>query len=187
MPRSNATGHAYLGGRRALRGPAGVVALAVHIVAILATVPVSAQIDPSLRALSEPQRASRRVFAVETYPGGPIEIEAVEEVKQQLPPSHYAVRARSRAAFPIKEYRLAAMVVGSDGTVKAIQPLPRVKNLKPGDARRQQEQIRVAVMTVTDRLAFALYDVTTDEEAWAVPNQALRDAVKQVALKLPLP
>lgn len=166
----------------------GLVMAWVAAAAVLgAAGPANAQIDPSLRALSEPQRVSKRVFAVDTYPGGPIEIEAVEEVPQQLPPSHYAVRARSRFAFPIKEYRLAAIVVGADGTVKAIQTFPRVKNLKPGQGRRQQEQIRVAVMGVTDRVAFALYDVTTDEETWAVPNQELRDTVKRVALKLPVP
>lgn len=165
-----------------------VAALALGVVILATTHPAPAQIiDPSMRALSEPQRVSKRVFAVETYPGGPVEIEAVEEVPQQLPPSHFAVRARSRFPFPIAEYRLAAIVVGADGTVKAIQTFPRVKNLKPGQGRRQQEQIRVAVMGVTDRVAFALYDVTTEAEAWVVPNQALRDAVRQVAIKLPVP
>jgi hypothetical protein len=160
------------------------------VVTLAATCPVAAPaqiIDPSLRALSEPQRVSKRVFAVETYPSGPVQIEAVEEVPQQLPPSHFAVRARSRSPFPIAEYRLAALVVGADGTVKAIQTFPRVKNLKPGQGRRQQEQIRVAVMGVTDRVAFVLYDFTTEAETWAVANQALRDAVRQVALQLPVP
>lgn len=185
MPRVNVPSPA--GGRVAVCRRARAWALAIGGAVLATTMPASAQIDPSLRALSEPQRVSARVFAVETYPGGPVEIEAVEEVKQMLPPSHFAVRARNRSGFPIKEYRLAALVVAADGTVKAIQTLPRVKNLKPGDARRQQEQIRVAVMGVTDRVAFVLYDVTTDDDTWAVPNQELRETVRQIALKRPVP
>lgn len=90
-----------------------------------------AQVDDRLSRQGLERNAARRVFAVDSRPDSPVELYQVEEVRQQLPPHRYAVRARNRSAGAIASVTIAAVVVASDGTAKAFQRLPVVKNLKP--------------------------------------------------------
>jgi hypothetical protein len=166
-----------------------LVRITATLILVTLPLPVSTahgQIDQGLRQLSEARGTNWRVFAADTRPLGPVAIEAVEEVQQQVPPSHYAVRVRNRSAEPIVSVTVAAVVVSSDGSTKAVQRLTPFKNLKPDQARRQQTAIRVAVLGVTDRVAFVPYEVTTTEGTWTVPDQELRAAVKQAAQRLPV-
>lgn len=147
-----------------------------------------AQIDDRLSAHADAVRgASWRVFGVDVDPSRPLAIDAVEEVRQQRPPSNYAVLATNRSEAPIESYVVAAVVVSSDGAVKAVQQLPAIKNLRPGQARRQETPIRVAILSVTDRVAFVPYRITAGGETWTVPDADMRRAVKQVADRLPVP
>jgi hypothetical protein len=162
---------------------AGFAALA----SVLVAAPATAQIDDRVSRLGLERSAARRVFSVAMRPDSPVELYQVEEVRQQLPPHRYAVRARNRSADPIASYTSAAVVVGSDGTAKAFQPLPPVRNLKPNQARRQEIAIKVAVLNVTDRVAFVVTEVTGgDGQSWKAADEALRARIKEVAYFMPL-
>lgn len=148
----------------------------------------SAQVDDRLLNLAaNVNGASWRVFGVDADPTRPVTIAAVQEVKQQRPPSNYAVLATNRSDVPVDAYVVAALVVSSAGDVKAIQELPAIKNLKPGQTRRQETPVRAAVLSVTDRVAFVLYKVTSRGQTWTVSDADMRAAVKKVALALPVP
>jgi hypothetical protein len=147
-----------------------------------------AQIDDRLLARADQVRgASWRVFGVDVDPTGPLAIDAVEEVRQQRPPPNYAVLATNRSDAPIEAYIVAAVVVTSDGAVKAVQQLPAIKNLRPGQARRQETPVRVAILSVTDRVAFVPFQITRGGETWKVADADLRAAIRQVAQRLPVP
>lgn len=161
----------------------GRVALVVMFVSTAA----SAQIDDRVSREGLERRAARRVFAVPTPADAPIEVYQVEEVRQQLPPHLYAVRVRNRSAAAVASYTIAAVVVGNDGSTRAIQRLPAVKNLKPGQARRQETAIRVAVLGVPDRVAFVAVEVTgANGQTWRARDEALRAWVKEGARLMPL-
>lgn len=148
----------------------------------------SAQVDDRLLNLAaNVDGASWRVFGVDADPTRPVTIAAVQEVKQQRPPSNYAVLATNRSDVLVDAYVVAALVVSSAGDVKAIQELPAIRNLKPGQTRRQETPVRAAVLSVTDRVAFMLYKVTSRGHTWTVPDADMRAAVKKVALALPVP
>lgn len=149
--------------------------------------PAAAQIDDRVSRLGLERGAAQRVFAVDMRRDSPVELYQVEEVRQQLPPHRYAVRARNRSADAIASYTIAAVVVGSDGTAKAFQPLPAVKNLKPRQARRQEIGIQVAVLNVTDRVAFVVTGVTgVDGQSWTASDEDLRARIKEVAYFMPV-
>lgn len=131
--------------------------------------------------------ASWRVFGVEVDPSRPVGIAAVEEVRQRNPPSHYAVSATNRSGAQIDAYVVAAAIVTADGSVRAIQELPTVKNLKPGQTRRQQTPIRIAILSESERVAFVPLRIVIGGETWTVGDADLRAAVKQTARALPIP
>ncbi len=143
--------------------------------------------DPMLRA-GEIRGQSWRVFAVDLSPEGPLAFEGVEDVRQPLPPPAFAVLAKNRSDAPIASYTLAAVVVRSDSSVIAIQPLPPIRNLRPGQSRRQEVRIRVAALSVTDRVAFVQHELPgEDGSAWTPAEEDLRAAVKLAADRLPVP
>lgn len=161
----------------------GVIALW----SLVAAATASAQVDDRVSRLGLERNAARRVFAVDMRRDSPVEVYQVEEVRQQLPPHRYAVRARNRTADAIASFTIAAVVVASDGTAKAFQPLPAVKNLKPNQARRQETAIQVAVLGVTDRVAFVVTEVTgADGQSWRASDDELRTRIKEVAQFMPL-
>lgn len=58
---------------------------------------------------------------------------------------------------------------------------------RPGQSRRLETPIRGAIMSLTDRVAFAPFQITAGGETWKVADADLRAAVKPVALRLPVP
>lgn len=153
-----------------------------------ATTMAHAQIDDRrLERATQVRGASWRVFGVEVDPARPLTIDTVEEVRQRQPPSHYAVLAANRSDQTIDAYIVAAVVVTGDGAVKAVQQLPAIKNLKPGQSRRQETPIRVAILSETDRVAFVPYRIVLGSDTWTVPDADLRAAVTQMARRLPVP
>lgn len=155
---------------------------------LITAAPASAQVDDRLSRLGEQVRgASWRVFGVDVDPSQPLAIAGVEEVRQQRPPSNYAVFAGNRSAAPIDEFVVAVLVVTSDGSVKSVQPMQRIKNLQPGQTRRLETPIRGAIMSVSDRVAFVPFEITAGGTTWKVADTDLRAAVKQVAQRLPVP
>ena len=159
--------------------------LALALLSIAAN--AAAQVDDRVSREGLERNAAKRVFAVDVRRDSPVELYQVEEVRQQLPPHRYAVRARNRSADVLASVAIAAVVVASDGTAKAFQPLPVVKNLKPNQARREEAAIRVAVLGVTDRIAFVVTGVTSaDGQSWTASDEELRARVKEAAHLLPV-
>ncbi len=160
-----------------------LIALAVLSLAASA----AAQVDDRLSREGLERNAARRVFAVDIRRDSPVDLYQVEEVRQQLPPHRYAVRARNRSTDVIASVTIAAVVVASDGTAKAFQPFPVLKNLKPNQARREEAAIRVAVLSVTDRIAFVVTGVTgANGQSWTASDEELRARVKEAAQFVPV-
>lgn len=159
----------------------------VALVAMFVSTAASAQIDDRVSREGLERSAARRVFAVPPPADVPIDLVRVEEVRQQLPPHLYAVRVRNRSATTVASYTIAAVVVGHDGTARAIQRLPAVKNLKAGQARRQETAIRVAILGVPDRVAFVAVEVAgADGQAWRARDEDVQTWVKELAQFSPL-
>ena len=102
----------------------------------------------------EVKGASWRVFAVDSLPGGPIAVVQVNEMRQHNPPSTWAVHVTNRELQTVASFTLIAAVVDANGEIKAIQPLPAIRNLKPGQVQRRETRIRVTVIAPTDRVVF---------------------------------
>ena len=54
---------------------------------------------------------SWRVFAVDAHPGGPVAVTQVAEVRQQNPPSSWALNVTNRGLMPLQSVTMAAAVV----------------------------------------------------------------------------
>jgi hypothetical protein len=87
----------------------------------------------------------------------------------------------------ISSYTIAAVIVRGDGSVTAIQPLPPIKDLRPNQSRRQETRIRVAALSVTDRVVFVPYEIAGDAVTWSASEEDLRVVVKQAADRFPVP
>jgi hypothetical protein len=157
--------------------------MAMAFASLLAS-PAAAQLSREpVGQFAELKGSSWRVFAVDTYPTGPITVDRVEEVKQQHGPSTWVVLVRNRSDQPIASYTMAAALVSSDGTTNAVQTLPEVKNLKPNQARRQEVRMRIGVLSVTDRVAFFAQQVGD----WKAEEGQARELIKIIAQRLPVP
>ena len=106
-----------------------------------------------------------RVFAVDSSPTGPLAITEVQEIRQHNPPSTWGVFVRNRSAALVTSCRLTAAIVAGDGLVKAMQPLPTIKNLKPNQDVRQEVRIRVTTLLPTDRVVFFVDEVSGATDA----------------------
>lgn len=73
------------------------------------------------------------------------------------------------------------------GVQEVKQQRPPIRNLAPGQTRRQETPIRGAILSVTDRVAFVPFTVTVAGSTWTVADAQMRDAVKRVAQTLPVP
>ena len=135
----------------------------------------------------ETQGISWRVFAVDAYPGGPVAIAQVAEVRQQNPPSSWALNVTSRALMPLQSVTMAAAVVDVNGKVKAIQTLPAIKNLKPGQNQRRETKIRVTVIAPTDRVVFFLKELKSETGDWGAVDADVAALIKAAADRLPVP
>jgi hypothetical protein len=130
---------------------------------------------------------SWRVFAVDAHPGGPVAITQVAEVRQQNPPSSWALNVTNRALMPLQSVTMAAAIVDVNGKVKAVQTLPAIKNLKPGQDQRRETKIRVTVIAPTDRVVFFLKDLKSELGDWRAVDADVAALIKAAADRLPVP
>jgi hypothetical protein len=131
--------------------------------------------------------ASWRVFGVDSLPDGPVGITQVAEVKQHNPPSSWAVHVKSRALMPIASFTVEAAVVDVNGNVKAVQKLPAIKNLKPGQEQRRETRVRVTVIAPTDRVVFYVKDVISETGNLRAAERDVAALIKAAAARLPVP
>ena len=139
------------------------------------------QFDDELKGMSW------RVFAVDSNPGGPVAITHVAEVRQQNPPSSWALHVTSRALMPLQSITIGAAVVDVTGKVKAIQTLPAIRDLKPGQSQRRETRIRVTVIAPTDRVVFFLKELKSELGDWTVVDADVAGLIKAAADRLPVP
>ena len=130
---------------------------------------------------------SWRVFAVDSNPGGPVAITQVAEVRQQNPPSAWAMHVTSRALMPLQSITIGAAVVDVKGRIKATQTLPAIKNLKPGQSQRRETKIRVTVIAPTDRVVFFVKDLKSELGDWSAADADVAGLIKAAADRLPVP
>lgn len=140
-----------------------------------------------MNQVDEAPGSTWKVFAVDSYEAGPIGVVQVEEVRQQNPPSEWAVSVRNRGLAPVPLYRLAAATVTGDNKVKAIQQLPAIKNLAPGKVSRQQIKIFPTILTPTDRVVFFVNAVREEASPWQADKDAITALIRMVAARYPVP
>lgn len=143
--------------------------------------------SPRTNQFEDPVGASWKVFAVDSHETGPIAVVQVEEVRQQNPPSNWAVSVRNRGLMPVLSYRMAAAVVTGDNKIKGTQLLQTVKNLKPGQVSRQQIKIFPTILNPTDRVVFYLSEATTDVAPWKADREAVTRLITAAAARFPVP
>lgn len=133
--------------------------------------------------------SSWRVFSVNSNPDpeGPLVITQVEEVKQQNPPSAWAVFVGNREMVSVASLTIAAAVVDVNGKVKATQTMPPIKNLKTQQVQRRETKIRVTVLAPTDRVVFYVKEFKGESGEWKADETFVSTRIKEVALKLPIP
>lgn len=135
----------------------------------------------------EVKGASWRVFAVDSLPDGPIGVVQVSEVRQHNPPSTWAVHVTNRELQTVASFTVMAAVVDITGEIKAIQALPAIKNLKPGQVQRRETRIRVTVIAPTDRVVFYVRDVISETGNLRASEIDVAAMIKSVASQLPVP
>lgn len=133
--------------------------------------------------------SSWRVFSVNSSadPDVPLAITQVEEVKQQNPPSSWAVFVGNRELLPVASLTIAAAVVDVNGMIKATQIMPPIKNLKPQQVQRRETKIRVTVLAPTDRVVFYIKEFKAETGDWAANQEFVATRIRDVAAKLPVP
>lgn len=135
----------------------------------------------------EVEGMSWRVFAVDSNPGAPVAITQVAEVRQQNPPSAWALHVTSRALMPLQSITIGAAVVDVNGKIKATQTLPAIKHLKPGQVQRRETKIRVTVIAPTDRVVFFLKELKSEVGNWSAVDADVASLIKAAADRLPVP
>ena len=143
--------------------------------------------DARMNQFEDPKGANWRLFAIDANPDGPIAITAVEEVRQQNPPSTWAVYAGNRELLPVNSFTLAVAVVDVNGKVKATQMLPAIKNLKPQQVSRKEIPIRVTIVAPTDRIVFYVREVSSETGDWKAVDSEVAGLIKLAAARLPVP
>ena len=136
---------------------------------------------------TEAAGANWRVFSVNSLPAGPLVITQVEEVRQQNPPSTWAVYVGNRDYMPVDSLTIAAAIVDVNGRVKATQTLPAIKNLKPLQISRKETPIRVTIVAPTDRVVFYVKDLKSETGDWKVVDAEIAELIRAAAAKLPVP
>ena len=143
--------------------------------------------DARMNQFEDPKGSSWRVFAVDSFPNGPVVITQVEEVRQQNPPSTWGVYFGNDLLTNLASVTMAAAVVDVNGKVKATQLLPAVKNLKGQQVVRKEVRIRVTVLAPTDRVVFFVKDVTSESGDFKAVDGEVAAMIKEKALRLPVP
>ncbi len=154
--------------------------------------PTNNQPNPGDMRLAEFDRgevagANWRVFSVNSLPAGPLVITQVEEVRQQNPPSTWAVYVGNRDYMPVDSLTLAAAIVDVNGKIKARQTLPAIKNLKPLQISRKETPIRVTIVAPTDRVVFYVKELKSETGDWKSVEAEVADLIRTAAAKLPMP
>lgn len=146
-----------------------------------------AQVDDRLDRLRENPSAAR-AFALDLQPEAPIAVASVEELRQPNPPHRYAATLLNRSSAPVASLTAAACVVQSDGTVKGIDRLPTVKNLKPGQSRRLETAIRSTIVSVSDRVVFVLVAADDGQGGrWVLSDEEVARRMKEALAARPRP
>lgn len=143
--------------------------------------------DARMMTLDEVPGSNWRLFAVDAYPAGPIAITQVDEVRQQNPPSTWAVYVGNRELMAVASFTLAAAIVDVNGKVKATQMLPAIKNLKPQQVQRKEIPIRVTLVAPTDRIVFYVREVKSEMGDWKAVDAEVAELIKIAATRLPVP
>ncbi len=155
--------------------------------ALLHPAPAVAQIPPTpmdTRRIEEleGQQALRqgRAFAIGVGARLPVAIVGLQEIRNPDGRARFAVSVKNISRDPVPSYTVSAGVVNSTGEVKAWQRLDTIRNLKPGQTRRQEFVIRVAVPAHTDFVAMAVTDLERGEgDEWKAEPAALAEAVQK--------
>ena len=143
--------------------------------------------DARMNQFEEPKGASWRCFAVDSLPEAPARIVQVGEVRQHNPPSTWSVFVQNHGLLPVNSLTIAAAVVDVSGNVKGIQPLPAIRNVKPGQVQRRETRIRVTVISPTDRVVFYLRELISEAGDWKASESEVAALIKSVAQLLPVP
>jgi hypothetical protein len=163
-----------------------------HVVAglvVLVTIcsaPVFSQFDTRRMETIEEQSLLRqgRAFAVGVGARLPVVIVGIEELRRPDGRARFAVVVKNVSGDAVPSYGVSAAVVGNDGKVKAWQPLDPVKQLKPGQSRRQEITVRVAVPALTDYIAFAVAELEPPSgDAWKASQPDLEQAIQKVSAR----
>ena len=154
---------------------------------LMVSAPAWAQLQPQEQLPKDdifrrvkPEEMTSQAITLDVHPEWPIEVIGTLEQRQiNLGRPIYAVLARNRSSDAVRSYTLAAVVVGRDGTTKAVQRLTTVKNVKAGQEHRQDAEIRAAVPSISDRIIFLVAEVEAAAgERWVLDDEALRKLVK---------
>jgi hypothetical protein len=143
--------------------------------------------DARMNQFEDAKGASWRCFAVDSLPKAPVKIVQVGEVRQHNPPSAWSVFVHNSALLPVNSLTVAAAVVDVNGNVKAIQPLPALKNLKPGQVQRRETRIRVTTIAPTDRVVFYLRELMSESGDWKASESDVVELIRDAAQRLPVP
>ena len=143
--------------------------------------------DARMNQFEEVKGENWRVFAIDANPQGPIAITGVDEVRQQNPPSTWAVYAGNRELMPVNSFTLAAAVVDVKGKIKATQMLPSIKNLKPQQISRKEIPIRVTIVAPTDRIVFYVREIKSETGDWRAVDADVESLIKLAAARVPVP
>jgi hypothetical protein len=143
--------------------------------------------DARMNQFEEVRGSSWRIFAVDSHGDGPIGITEVQEIRQQNPPSAWAVFAHNRSLAPVTSFTLAAAIVSGDGKVKAIQTLPAIRNLDPGQVSRREMRVTTTVLMPTDRVVFFVNQTTGLTGTWKAATADITAVIKEAAKRLPVP
>ena len=108
-------------------------------------------------------------------------------MRQHNPPSTWSVHVTNRELQTVASFTIIAAVVDITGEIKAIQALPAIKNLKPGQVQRRETRIRVTVIAPTDRVVFYVRDVISETGNMRASESDVAELVRSVAAKLPVP
>ena len=143
--------------------------------------------DARMNQFEDPKGASWRCFAVDSLPEAPVRIIQVGEVRQFNPPSSWSVFVQNDAMLPVNALTIAAAVVDVNGNVKGIQPLPAIRNMKPGQVQRREMKIRVTVIAPTDRVVFYLRELVSESGDWKASESDVAELIRTAAQRLPFP
>ncbi|MBY0497062.1 MAG: hypothetical protein K2Y23_22900 [Cyanobacteria bacterium] len=143
--------------------------------------------DVRMQQFDLPEGATWRVFSVDAYPEGPVQIVRVAEIRQQNPPSTWSVHVTNRGLMPVNSLSLAAAVIDVNGKVKATQSLAAIRNLKPRQVIRKEMPVRVTVIAPTDRVVFYVKEITSETGDWKSIDAEVASLIASVAAQLPVP